>query len=86
MAVTTVADSATSVTILAANGSRKSAEVYNDSSATLYLLCADDTASATSYTAKMIPGAFFVVPFGYTGILKGVWSSAPGGYARVTED
>jgi hypothetical protein len=86
MAVTTVADNASSVTVLASNASRKSAEIYNDSAATLYLLLANDTASSSKFTAKLPAGAFFIVPFGYTGIVVGIWSSAPGGFARVTED
>ena len=85
MAVTTVADNASSVTLLASNGSRKSAEIYNDSTATLYVRCEVAAASAAAYTAKMAAGSYFVVPFGYTGEIRGIWSSADGGYARITE-
>jgi len=86
MAVTNVAASASSVTVLASNGSRTSAEVMNDSGVTLYLLLANATASATAFTVLMPSGAFYDVPFGYTGIIKGIWTSADGGYARVTEN
>ena len=84
MAVTVVSGSDSSVTILASNGSRKNAQVFNDSTAVLYLLCADAAASATAYTIKMSAGALYEVPFGYTGIIKGIWASATGA-ARVTE-
>ena len=42
------------------------------------------TASATSYTVKMVADAYYEVPFGYTGRIDGIWASANGN-ARVTE-
>ena len=83
---TTVADSATSVTILASNANRLGATVSNDSSAVLYLLLGSTTASATNYTVRMAQNGYYEVPFGYTGQLTGIWASDPGdGAARVTE-
>jgi len=79
-----VASSATDVTILAANTRRYGASVYNDSSAVLYLLLGAGTSSATVHTLQVAPGAYFEVPYGFTGILKGLWASATGS-ARVTE-
>jgi hypothetical protein len=85
-AVASVADSASSGTILAANTSRLGASVYNDSSAALYLLHGAGTASATNYTVAIYPNGYYEVPFGYTGELTGVWASDPNdGAARVTE-
>jgi hypothetical protein len=78
-----VASSATNVTVLAANTSRLGAIIVNDSTAILYLKMGA-TASATSYTAKLQPDDYYEVPFGYTGILDGIWASANGN-ARVTE-
>lgn len=78
-----VSGSATNVTILASNTSRLGAVVYNDSTAILYLKFGS-TASTTSFTYKMQPDATVEVPFGYTGVIEGLWSSATGS-ARVTE-
>jgi len=86
MGTSNVAASATDVTLLASNASRKSCEFYNDSGATLYILCSNATSSATVFTAIVPPGALFEPPFGYTGVLKGIWTSADGGFARVTEN
>ena len=81
--LTNVASSATSVTVLAANTARLGATVMNDSSAVLYLKMGA-TASVTSYTVKIGAGGYYEVPFGFSGILDGIWSSAAGS-ARVTE-
>jgi hypothetical protein len=82
-ALTNVAASATSVTVLALNAQRRGATIYNDSSTTLYLKLGA-TASTTSFTVKMLTDDYFEVPFWYTGIIDGIWSSATGS-ARVTE-
>lgn len=79
-----VAGSASSVTILAANVLRRGASVWNDSTAILYLDLTGGTASATSCSVKLIADAFYEVPFGYTGLITGIWASATGA-ARVTE-
>lgn len=79
-----VAASATDVTILAANTARYGASVYNDSSAICYLLVGSGTSSATNHTVQLNGGAYYEVPYGYTGVLKGIWASATGS-ARVTE-
>jgi hypothetical protein len=80
---TSVASSAANVTLLALNAARKGATVFNDSTKTLYLKLGA-TASTTSYTTQLGSGSYFEVPFGYTGIIDGLWSSANGS-ARVTE-
>lgn len=79
-----VASSATDVTILAANTSRKGAAVYNDSTAILYLLVGSGTSSTSLYTVQVSPSAYYEIPYNYVGILKGIWASANGN-ARVTE-
>lgn len=79
-----VASSATDVTILASNANRLGASVYNDSTAILYLLLANATSSATAHSVQMQAGAYFEVPAQYTGVIKGIWASATGS-ARVTE-
>lgn len=88
-AQSSVAASASSVSLLAANASRLGATVYNDSaSATLYVKLGT-TASTTSFTVALPPqvdgiGGYYEVPFGYTGAVDGIWSAAVGS-ARITE-
>lgn len=84
-AFTSVASSATAVTILAANANRKGASISNTSTAILYLLLATGTATATtSHTVQLASNTYYEVPFGYTGIITGIWASANGS-ANVTE-
>lgn len=79
-----VASSATNVTLRSAAATRLGLMIYNDSTATLYVKFGA-TASATSYTVQMGPGAYWEMPHPvYTGIVDGIWSAANGN-ARVTE-
>lgn len=82
--LTVVASSASAVTILGANTLRKGASVYNDSTSILYLGLSVTTPSATVYTVQLGPGQYYEVPFGYTGLIRGIWASANGN-ARVME-
>jgi hypothetical protein len=79
-----VASSASAVTILAANTARKGATIYNDSTAILYLILSTTTPTSTVYTIQMASQSYYEVPFGYTGIIQGIWASANGA-ARVTQ-
>src|SRR4249919_2110329 len=79
-----VAGSASSVTILAANTARLGASIKNDSSAILYVDLTGGTATSSSYSVDLVAGAYFEVPFKYTGLITGIWASATGA-ARVTE-
>ncbi|HNP72988.1 MAG TPA: hypothetical protein PLO33_10805 [Kouleothrix sp.] len=81
---TSVGASASSVTVLAANANRLGGVIYNDSTAILYLDCTGGTASSTSFSYFVAPGATVEIPAGYTGAITGIWSSATGN-ARVTE-
>lgn len=79
-----VSASATSVALFAANTSAVARSVVNDSAADLYLKFGA-TASATSYTAKLGPGAYYEFPAPlYNGVVHGIWTSATGS-ARTTE-
>lgn len=78
-----VSASASNVTLLASNASRKGATIYNDSTAVLYVKLAA-TASSTSYTTQLLPNGYYEVPFAYTGIIDGIWAAANGA-ARVVE-
>lgn len=80
-----VASSATNVTLLSSNASRKGMMIQNDSTTILYLKYGT-TASSTSYTVQMLPGSYYEMPESriYTGEVDGIWSTANGN-ARVTE-
>lgn len=78
-----VASSATNVTLLATNASRKGATVFNDSTQVLYLKLAA-SASTTSYTVQLASLGYYEVPFQYTGIIDGLWAAANGS-ARLVE-
>lgn len=84
-AVTSVAASTSSVTLLAANANRLGASIYNDSNKDLFLKLGA-TASTTSFTVKVRKGAFYEVAFGYAGVIDGVWDTGVSGAARVTEN
>ncbi len=84
---TSVASSASSVTILAANPARRGASIANTSTAILYLRLnsAGGAATATTaHTVQMASNTYYEVPFGYVGIITGIWASA-NGQANITE-
>lgn len=80
----TINSSATSVTIVPANAARKGGAITNESPSILYLLLGTGPAIATAYTVKMLTDDYYELPYGYTGIVVGIWASASG-WARVTE-
>lgn len=83
--VTSVPSSTTSGTILAANAARLGAVIYNTDANSLYLLLASGTASATNLSWTIAANSQYEVPFGYTGIIVGVWAGDGTGAAKVTE-
>lgn len=66
------------------NIERRGATIYNDSAAILYLLLGMKTATSSFYTVQVAPGAYYELPFMYSGPVRGVWSAANGS-ARVSE-
>jgi hypothetical protein len=83
---TSVPDNAASVTILAANANRLGATILNTSTATLRLRLSNLAATTINYTAPLVSGAYYEVPFQYTGAITGIWDTDPGtGSALVTE-
>lgn len=80
---TSVGSSATTVTLLASNSDRVGATIYNDSTVALYVKLGA-AASTTSFTIKMAADGYYEVPFGYTGVIDGIWVSATGN-ARIVE-
>jgi hypothetical protein len=86
-ATTSVASSATAVTIKAANALRIGLTIANDSTSILYILLGAGTVSATNYTyalpAKGTTAADRTIT-GFTGVVTGIWATANGS-ALVTE-
>ena len=82
---TQVSDSATSVQLLAAAADRLGASFDNNSTAVAYLKWGT-TASTSSYTVRMVAGAFYELPLPiYTGRIDCIWDSAAGGKMAITE-
>lgn len=81
--VSSVAASIVSATVLAANATRLGACIYNDSAAILRLKLGA-VASAIDFTIELGMNDYYEVPFGYTGVIDGIWTAAVGS-ARVTE-
>jgi hypothetical protein len=83
--VTAIKDSTSAITLLSANPDRRMALFFNDSSATLYLKFGTG-ASTTNFTMKIPAHSFWRMPLSvYSGVVSGVWDSAPGGHVLVTE-
>ena len=79
-----VASSATNVTLLASNTSRRGASMFNDSTQAAYVKFGA-TATTSSFTYKVFPSQTleFPVPM-YTGIVDALWDSANGSM-RIAE-
>ena len=84
-AVTNVAGSTSNVTLLASNANRLGASIYNDTNKDLYLKLGA-TASTSSFTVVVPRRGLYEVPFGYPGIIDGLWASGVSGAALVTEN
>lgn len=79
-----VAASITNVTLLASSATRMGAAFYNDSSSAMYLKLGA-TSSTTSFTVKLVAGAYYEIPGPhiYSGIVDGIWDTATG-TCRIT--
>lgn len=82
-AQTSVASSATSVSLLASNANRKGCIVFNDSSQILYVSFTA-TSTTSAYSVKLFPNSSYMSDFIYTGVISGIWASANGA-AKITE-
>lgn len=78
------ADSAASVSLLAANEARVGATFYNDSTSACYLDLSGGTASSTSFSHKMDAGGMYELPYAYRGAITARWV-ATNGNMRITE-
>ena len=82
-AASSVAISATSVTLLASNTARTEAYIRNDTNQTLYI--AHGATATVSNVIKLKKGDTFIEDK-YTGVISGIWSSVGGGgNAQITE-
>lgn len=81
--VTTVASSATNVTILNESKRRLGFLVYNDSNQKLYLKFGA-TASTSDFTVAIGSDSYYEAPLGYNGRVDGLWASVHG-HAHITE-
>jgi peptidoglycan DL-endopeptidase CwlO len=81
--LTSVAGATSSTQLLAANSSRISATFWNDSTSIAYIALST-SASATAYTIKMFPGAYWELPVCWTGAVFAIWVSANGNM-RISE-
>lgn len=85
--LTNVANSTSSVTVLAANSARRGFTIFNDDTAVSGAILSikyGATASATSRTVTIAPATYYQPDDGYTGIIDGIASAATG-TARITE-
>lgn len=83
---TTVNDSSSAVTVLAANALRLGAVIRNTSSALLHLMLGSTTPTTSNCSITIATGQAYEVPYGYTGIIQGIWATDPNdGAAVVTE-
>jgi hypothetical protein len=83
--VTSVNHSATNVTLLSANSSRKNVLIYNDSTTATVSIKLGATASATSFTTKIGPGEYWEHPMPITQGQIDCISDVASGALRVTE-
>ena len=82
--VTSVNNSNANQTLKAANTARAGLSIQNTSPDILYVKLGT-TASSTDYTVKMVSGAYYEVPYGYTGRIDGIWAATSSGAALVDE-
>lgn len=82
--VTSVASSASSVTLIAANANRKRLIITNNSTAILYVLLGGGTATATTANSDQL-ATLVTRDYGrFRGAVTGIWAAANGS-AQVTE-
>jgi hypothetical protein len=84
-AFTSVNSANASTNILALNAARKGAVIVNTAANILYLDLTGGTAAVTRYAAALATGEEYQVPFGYSGLITGIWAADGAGAALVTE-
>jgi hypothetical protein len=81
--VTSVAATVGNVTLLGANVNRFGAAFYVEGGQPLFLKLGS-SAGTVDYTVQVTPGAYYELPFNYSGTVAGIWQTA-GGTVRITE-
>lgn len=76
-----VASANADTVLLTSSSTRQGSTIFNDSTAVLYVKLGTG-ASATSFTAKLLAGQYYEVPYGYTAQINGFWDAA-NGFARI---
>ena len=86
MAIASVADAATSQTLLA-SANRNGCSVFNDSTEILYLAIGVQTVTTALYSVKLGPGDYWEAPDRLAAVagLSGIWANNASGAALVTE-
>jgi hypothetical protein len=82
-ATPTTFSSLTYATISASNASRKGLTIFSEGAGLLYVTLGTSTTTTSLYTARLSAGDYYEIPFGYTGLVGGLFATA--GTARVTE-
>jgi hypothetical protein len=82
---TQVNSGTSNVTILASNANRLGATIFNDDANALLVGLGGTDVTSTNYTWSIAAGTGWEVPYGYTGIIEGLWAGDGSGAARVTE-
>lgn len=72
--VTTASVTNSNTTVLASNNNRLGATIYNEGTVPCFVKLGS-TASATSYTVRMVVDSYYEVPYNYTGIITGITAS-----------
>jgi hypothetical protein len=70
-------------TISSSNANRKGLTIFNEGAGLLYVTLGTSTTTSSSYTVRLSAGDYYEVPYGYTGLVGGIFGTA--GTARVTE-
>lgn len=87
--VARVATNVANVTLQAVNAGRIGWAIQNNATTNLFVKLgagANIGAGTESFTVRMVPNAYYELPFGYTGIIDGIWDGADAtGEALVTE-
>lgn len=82
-ATPTTFSSVTYATIAASNASRKGLTIFNEGAGLLYVTLGTSTTTSSLYSVRLAAGDYYEVPFGYTGLVGGIFATA--GTARVTQ-
>jgi hypothetical protein len=78
-------DDTVGIVVLAANALRLGATLFNNSDGNMFLLLGS-TATLALFTVRMVPNAYYEVPFNYRGAITAIWAVATTtGNAQVTE-